>query len=264
MWTLTGVDSQEIESFLSWLEQQGERLGPWGDCRQGEIQIATNPIEAQKCLLAARHRLSRQAGLSPEQILTWSRIGVVFEDQYIMIVRDPVLFPPQGGVGEPGRGTYIRVLYRNSLKGNLGIFALVVDEEGKLILNRCFRHACRRWTLEGQGTIARDGETREQSLERCIRNEVARSIKETRLITDHFVSDRGLIGQDVPMYLVRVGQGGGELADQTVAGHVVLGVREYQEALRRGDCLEVAGIPHYLIDSYTMGAVQLATLRGLI
>jgi ADP-ribose pyrophosphatase len=69
----------------------------------------------------------------------WSRVGIVYQDQYGMILRDAVRFP--GGA----LGTYIRFI------GNVesGPSAIVLPiYRGQVLLVRRFRHATRTWHLE--------------------------------------------------------------------------------------------------------------------
>ena len=66
------------------------------------IRIITDPGELQAVEEAQRVQLTEQSLPA-----SWATVGVVFEDQYIKVLRDAVEFP--GGT----RGTYIRVLPRH-------------------------------------------------------------------------------------------------------------------------------------------------------
>lgn len=249
------TELQKIAQYVEWLRRDGR---PLGDCLKGEIEIVGDYEAVKEHQLELWSRCVEQ-GKDPES----STVGIMYEDRYVRLVRDPVLFPPSAEGSEPVRGTYIRVVYKHFADGNPGVFILLFDREGRLVLNRTYRHALRTWTLEGQGTIAKPGESPEETVERCVRDEVGASIGRMVRLTDRFASDRGMMGDPVPMYAATVmGSVGTEVDDPTVAGHVVLTIEEYLDALREGS-LAVGGIRHELHDSYTMSAVLLAGLKGL-
>jgi ADP-ribose pyrophosphatase len=79
-------------------------------------------------------RLSAK-GAPPE----WARVGVVFKDQYLLVVRDAVRF------ADGSLGTYVRVV--DPEPSVLGVVILPV-RRGQVLLIRHFRHATRRWHLE--------------------------------------------------------------------------------------------------------------------
>lgn len=246
------MDDGRIGRYLEWLERDTR---PRGDARKGEIEI----VAEREAIMRHEEVLLRQALAAGKQAEV-AKIGIMYEDAYVWLVRDPVLFPPRSPGEEPARGTYIRVVYKNALSGNPGIFLLVIDERGRLMLNRAFRHSVRKWTLEGQGTIARPGETVHQSITRCVRDEIGLPVKTFCPLTKSFVPERGLLGDEVPMYVVVVeGSPEGKVRDRTIAGHVLLSIDDYLQALARGTMV-VDGIPHHLHDGYTMSAVLLASL----
>ena len=66
----------------------------------------------------------------------WSRVGIVYQDQYGMILRDAVRFP--GGA----LGTYIRFI--GNVEGYPGAIVLPLFQKQVLLVRR-FRHATRTW-----------------------------------------------------------------------------------------------------------------------
>ncbi len=240
----TETDRAKRERYFALLERLNEPVGDW---RKGELEIVTQPMRIRQHL---------KAGGEP--------MGIMYEDRYVYFLRDLVLFPPKPGSVEPRLGTYIRVVYKNRLKGNPGIFILAYDTYGRLVLNRTYRHATRHWMLEGQGTIAKDSERREESVERCVRDEIGRPISQMSLLCEDFVSERGLVGDAIPVYLVALGgQPIDHVEDATIAGHVALVPEAYESALQKG-YYEIDGIAHRLRDGYTMSAFLLAKLRKLL
>ena len=76
-----------------------------------------------------------QKGISKE----YANVGVIFEDQYIMLLRDAVEFP-NGEIG-----TYIRIVHKQF--DHAGIVVLPETKQG-FVLVRHFRHATRKWHWE--------------------------------------------------------------------------------------------------------------------
>ena len=115
---------------------------------QGEIRILTD----QKEILQVERQLQRE-------------IGIVYEDEYIRLVRDAVVFP------DMSKGTYIRIL---SCRPESAAAVLPVSG-GKILLLRHFRHSLRKWVWEiprgfGEPSLTAE-ENAEKELERSIRNE---------------------------------------------------------------------------------------------
>jgi ADP-ribose pyrophosphatase len=89
----------------------------------------------------------RESGL-PEE---YGDVGVVYEDPYVILVRDAVRFP----TGR--RGAYIRILGADP-GTNAAILPLLSD--GRVVLVRHFRHGTRQWHWEiprGFSTAGSDG-----------------------------------------------------------------------------------------------------------
>ena len=231
-----------------------ERAGEWG---RGELELVRgfDNVHIHENTIVERLKSKGQA---PDM----GRIGVMYEDQYVYLLRDPVIFPPKSGTTEPILATYIRLIYKNRLAGNPGIFILSANRRNELVLNRNFRHATRCWLLDGQGTIGRNGESREASVARCVCEELGGTVKELVLLTGSYISERGLLGDRVPMYFARV-EASGPIEDPTIAGHVRMTAEAYAAALLNGSHA-IDGLPHHLHEGYTMSAFLLARLRGLL
>lgn len=129
------TDGTTLTAYLDLLKRLDE---PRGDCRRGELEIVDDPDH----LVAHADTVKKT-------------IGIMYEDPYVYLLRDAVLFPPKTGTRTPVPGAYIRMVYKNRVNGNPGIFTLTLDASDRLILNRTFRHSTRSWMLEGQGTIAK-------------------------------------------------------------------------------------------------------------
>jgi ADP-ribose pyrophosphatase len=69
----------------------------------------------------------------------WARVGVFYEDPYLMVLRDAVIFPD----GQPG--LYHRAVARHDEPTGVAILGRY---RGDVILVRHFRHPSRAWHLE--------------------------------------------------------------------------------------------------------------------
>lgn len=76
-----------------------------------------------------------EKGLPPD----WARVGKVFEDQYICLLRDAVRFP------DGSTGTYSRLIDPDDAPS--GVVVLPVYQ-GQVLLVHHFRHASREWFYE--------------------------------------------------------------------------------------------------------------------
>src|SRR2546429_117950 len=90
---------------------------------EAEIQEAESQMAQQ---LTARGMLAE-----------WAHVGIAFQDQYLMILRDAVRFP-NGSLG-----TYTRMV-SDRLRG----LVILPIHQGQVLLIRHFRHATRTWHLE--------------------------------------------------------------------------------------------------------------------
>lgn len=68
--------------------------------------------------------------------------GVVYENDRLMVIVDPVKFPPDGSTG-----TYHRVIEKAQLSGVGGTIILPIVD-GQVVFVELFRHATRRWEWE--------------------------------------------------------------------------------------------------------------------
>jgi hypothetical protein len=192
------------------------------------------------------------------------KIGIVDQDKYLTHLRDAVLFPPKKGESEPIEGTYIRMVYGGQLKGNVGVFLLPMTKDKKIVLNIAFRHSIRAFTLEGAGTIAKAGESIEESAKRCMHDELGCEAVSITKLTDNFVPERGLLDGFVPIYAVEVElPDNAEVSDPTVRGHIALSKEEYLAAVKNGT-YKMNGQTYIFNDGYTNTAVLLAMAHGLI
>ncbi len=73
--------------------------------------------------------------------IDWAKIGVVYEDPYIFLLRDLIEFP------NGKMGSYFRLFNRSELSGGRGTVILPVFNE-MIVIQRQFRHPIRSWSWE--------------------------------------------------------------------------------------------------------------------
>jgi ADP-ribose pyrophosphatase len=108
------------------------------------FEILTDEAAIREAELARATELKHH----PEYSLDWARVGIVFKDQYLMILRDAIRFrgaAERDHNGKPPFGTYIRSVER--YPDICGVVMLPVWQ-GKVLLVEHFRHATRSWHLE--------------------------------------------------------------------------------------------------------------------
>ena len=107
----------------------------------GGIDVVTDAAETARIERAMADRFAAK-GLPRE----WARAGVFYEDPYLMVLRDAVIFPD----GKPG--LYHRAVARHDEPTGVAILGRY---RGDVILLRHFRHPTRDWHLEiPRGAVA--------------------------------------------------------------------------------------------------------------
>ena len=107
-------------------------------------QLFENPPDARyeilrdSSMVAEAESEERSRLLARRLPVSWSRIGVVYEDPYLIVLRDAVRRP------DGSLGTYARTLPASGAAGA----AVLPLLDGKIVLLRRFRHATRKWHLE--------------------------------------------------------------------------------------------------------------------
>ena len=96
-------------------------------------------------------------------------LPIVFENKYVTIVEDPVMFP------SGKQGSYLRIFETGDLAGQRGVVVLP-RAQGKFYLVKIFRHATRSWHLELPRGFADPGCTSEENARREIKEELGVSV----------------------------------------------------------------------------------------
>lgn len=166
----------------------------------------------------------------------WARVGIVYQDQYGMILRDAVRFP--GGA----LGTYIRFI--PSVKGAPSVIILPMYQ-GRVLLMRRFRHATRTWHLE----IPRGHGVRGLSGEENARRELVEEIGATvsRLISIGKLEEGpGLSGEPAELFFANVDLYGELNTFEGITELLQVGVRELERMILESEITDSFTIIAYL------------------
>ena len=131
----------------------------------------------------------------------------VFENRWILFYNDEVVFP------NGKKGTYNRVSRPKMTPERVGGAAmLALTEDGRVLVERYFRHPLRRWTLELPRGGWEPGETLEGTAARELLEETGYSCARTEPL-GRVAPDTGLTDYTVALFLLRgckAGTGGTE------------------------------------------------------
>jgi ADP-ribose pyrophosphatase len=174
------TSSHPLDDYLHYLDTYPETLGPWGNASLGEIEV----IRDKKKILEIEQAIGR-------------KVGVISQDKYVIWMNDAVKFP------NGKYGVYLRILWTNSLKGRAGVAVVPLLPNGKIALNRNFRHATRSWEYELPRGRIDDNETAEAAAMREIKEETGMRI-DTLYCLGEMAVDTGLINSVIPIFLGKV------------------------------------------------------------
>lgn len=219
-------DSKKRGCYFAYVEQLGKSNGAY---KKGEIEIVTDPKEISRIEEVQKKRLL-QKGFSEEQAEQFSRIGVVCEDQYLVMLRDAVYFP-KGAVG-----TYDRLIWKGELQGAYsGVAVLPVLASGRIALNLNYRHATRSWEIElPRGGILK-GETVEEAALREVKEETGCVVSSVSFLGD-MAPDTGICSSIIPVFIGKVvtKEDSSPEDSEAIAGAVSFTKEELKEGLKRG------------------------------
>ncbi|SCA58381.1 Uncharacterized protein AB751O23_AA_00500 [Chlamydiales bacterium SCGC AB-751-O23] len=252
---------ERLGEYLRFIKNNEQTLGPWGDHKKGEIEVCTRREVIKEVEEIQRQRFMRK-GLTRDQAYQSSRVGIIAEDIYWMLIRDAVRFPSNF------YGTYDRLLWKSSLDGPPGVAVLPIDEENNFYLNVNFRHATRSWELEVPRGTRGEGESVEKAALRELKEETGLGVDNMSFLGS-MVPDSGSVNTIVPIFLGKVTFQGQQEQEYSEAILKILKLSKPQldEAIKRGyievpvhqDVLKV-----YVRDSFITYSLYQAQSRGLI
>ncbi|MCX4584446.1 NUDIX hydrolase [Streptomyces sp. NBC_01481] len=168
--------------------------------------------------------------------------GVVYEDPYVMVLRDPVRFPD-------GRtGTYIRSIGTTAEPGCVVLPLL----DGEVVLVEHFRHATRSWLWEVPRGFGTPGLAGEQNAAKELREEIGADVRE--LIPLGAVHpDSGAVGDRVLLYAARIDAIGALALGEGIRRTLTVSFAQAEEMVGDGR----------ITDAFTIVALSRARLAGV-
>lgn len=229
--------SQKSRTKYLRLLQAEPALGANPEGRIFRILTAKDDIAAVED--AQRIRLATES--LPED---WATVGIVYEDQYVMVLRDAVEFP------DGSRGSYIRILGKR--RGAMGVAVLPILGD-RILLIRHFRHATRNFHLEiPRGFAGDDTESNEGVGARELQEEIGvKPLTITSLGGMH--TNTGLIGEYVCLLAATIAQIGRLEDAEAISQPQLVSMEELSDLLYHGQ----------ITDSFTLCAILLARQKGI-
>jgi len=215
-----------------------------GDATKGEVEIVTARHELQKISANCASELKGSAlGKGGK------RIGILLEDEVRMVVRDALRFPS----GETR--CQMRIVGKTEFDGPNGVVALCVAD-GLFVMREIYRHATRSWELETVRGRRESGQTSRQAVRAEVKQELGYPVRRIQAL-GKFCPETALMSSTLDLFFVELGRG--PRRDDP----------EGSEALGRIHRLEPRELARAILDgkirdSYTIGALMLAQLRGLV
>jgi ADP-ribose pyrophosphatase len=230
-------------------ERYSQIMSKWPDLFENPPD-ARYEILCDSPLVAEAESEERRRLLARRQPGSWSRTGVVYEDPYLIVVRDAVRRP------DGSLGTYTRTM---SASGFAGVAVLPLLD-GKVVLLRHFRHATRNWHLEIPRGFGEAGVSAAQQALQELREEIEAEVA-SLIYLGAFHTNTGSASDQVELFLAEILALG---SPQAAEGIDAIEVRSPTEVaqLIHGD--EADGFLGTITDSFTIGAFTRAWLRGLL
>ncbi len=176
-----------------------------------------------------------------------NKIGVIFQDKYITLIRDLVKFP-NGNVS-----TYNRLVNTSILQsGGAGTVILPIVGN-KILLIKIFRHPLRRWSIE----LPRGFGEKDLSPEEIAHKEIAEEIhgKIKQVVPLGIINNNtGLEGNDIQIYLAYLENLGEPNYSEGIDKTILVNIIEFEDMIAQGQ----------ITDGFTISAYAKAKIMGKI
>lgn len=235
MGELAMFDEKHYQSYFLWMQKYPQ----WFVNQPDGIKIILDERSIQQIEQIASQRLHTKGHPS-----LWGRVGVVYEDPYLLILRDAVQFPD----GEVG--TYIRILHP---QGEVSGVAILPVCNGNIVLLRHFRHATRNWHLEIPRGFGSPLLSAEDSASRELWEEIQANTQQL-LPLGSLYTDTGITNNKVELFLAYIEQVGSPSHGEGIQECLSLSLETLEEMIGQNQ----------ISDSFTIAAYTRSRLKGLL
>lgn len=249
--TIVSYEKGTVFSFVhtmskktSYLKRLPAHAQKRGSAQKGEAQIVTRRREVDEIEAECAEELSGSAlGKGGK------RIGILLEDEVRMVVRDPVRYPSGKSKCQ------MRIIGKTEYDGVNGVVVLPMLD-GRFVLREIYRHPTRAWELEAVRGRRETGQTSRQAARMEVKQELGYRLRKIHPL-GRICPDSAIMSSTLDMFLgeLRNGPPNDEPEPTEAFGETRhLTPEELGELIRKGK----------IRDSYTIAALAMAQLRGLI
>jgi 8-oxo-dGTP pyrophosphatase MutT (NUDIX family) len=248
-------DSQKrYQKYLEFAEKYKKFLGPIGDYKKGEIEIIQVPALFPACEEGAV-KIMIQAGISPEEAVIRSKIGVKGESRWGVTLCEPFRLP------DGSYSTYVRFISWGALdSGIAGVVIVPVLSDGRLVFIKNFRHTIRKWCLEFPRGAHDPGETILKTLKKELSEEIAAEITEDPTKLGEVFPDSGVLASRVELFSVKIkltGLKAEHEATEAIKGLVFMPKSDVKNLLKSQKYVDEEGKEYEFKDGFTLSALAL-------
>lgn len=178
--------------------------------------------------------------------VSWSKIGVVYDDPYILIIRDLVQFP------DGHLGSYFRLFNQADLKGGQGVVVLPYYD-GKIVLLYQYRHPIREWSYEVPRGFGEAGISAETQAKNELAEEIGGEASELIDLGIQY-NNTGLESNKVKMFFAKLKSFGKPAKAEGIESILRVSLDELEKMISTGK----------VTDGFTIAAYTKAKLKGLL
>jgi ADP-ribose pyrophosphatase len=174
----------------------------------------------------------------------WARVGIVYQDQYVFLLRDAVRFP------DGSTGTYIRFVDPD--ESAPGVVMLPVYR-GHVLLEHHFRHAARNWFLELPRGFGIPGLSTEETVKRELEQEIG-AVVSNIIPLGQTRPDTGMVSDCVELFYIDVESYGRPDLHEGIDAVREVTLAEFERLIGEGE----------ITCGFTLAAYAQAKIRGLL
>jgi ADP-ribose pyrophosphatase len=197
------------------------------------IAIVTSPHE-----IAAAEKAGEQ-WLAPDAPLEWRETGVMYQDDFISLLKDPVRFPD-------GRyGTYVRIASPPHRPDSVTVLPVL---HGDFVFVQHFRHPTRRFHWELPGGYSEPGATPEETARAELREELGAEAETLRPL-GRLYADKGFVATGFHSFAAEITSTGAVETENGIVAQRRFTIAETMAAISSGefdDCIAIAVVMRYL------------------